>query len=213
MVQIIPTLFATNEEDYKNRLAIVSTSPSLAEGGWVQLDLMDGKFVPNKGISVEVIKKYPVPFKREAQLMVSDPLEWIDGLLEDKVERIVFPIEISGEIGKILKYLEDKVERGLSVNPDTPIEKINEFLGILEAVLLMGVNPGLENQSLSPDTASKIRYIKSRDKNIKVGVDGGVKDSNARELMDAGADYLAVGSFLFEGDFDENFEKIWEALA
>lgn len=210
MVQIVPTLFATNEEDYKKRIEIVSSSKSFTEG-WVQMDLMDNKFVPNQGVTLETIKRNPVRFKKEAQLMVIDPMEWIGGLLEFGVDRIVFPVEISHGISQLLDLLASKVERGLSLNPETPMETLDPYISKLEAILLMSVKPGLETQPFDRGVLKKIEYIKSHWQ-IKVGVDGGINEKNAYELSEAGADYLAVGSFLFTGDFDENLERLLEAI-
>lgn len=212
MVQIIPTLFSTSEEEYKVRLSRVRLS-SFSKDGWVQLDLMDNEFVPKLGVSLAVVRKYPNPFKKEAQLMVVDPGAWIDELIELKVDRIIFPVEIDKNILDFVNQIKDnKIEVGLSLNPETEIKDLDPYLDLLDSVLLMGVNPGLEEQQLSRATYEKIRMIKQKLPNIKVGIDGGVNDTNIKELVNAGADYLAIGSFLFTGDFDENLEKLWEVL-
>jgi len=213
MVQIIPTTFSTTEEGYRNRL-LKLTSSTLFKDGWVQLDFMDNKFVPNLSIGLDVIKKYPPPFKMEAQLMVVDPRGWIDGLVELKVERIIFPIEIDKDIAELINLIKDNnIEVGLSLNPDTDVKNLDSYLKLLDAVLLMAVNPGLEQQKFDKRTYQKIKLIKQKLLKVKVGVDGGVSDANIRDLVDAGVDYLAIGSFLFKGDFDENLKKLWEALS
>ena len=74
------------------------------------------------------------------------------------------------------------------------------------------MNPGLEGQQLDPNTVGKVRQLKEKRNDLIIGVDGGVKDTNVRSLVEAGVDYLAIGSFLFEGDVEENIEKIWEAI-
>ena len=213
MVQIIPTTFSTTEEGYRNRL-LKLTSSTLFKDGCVQLDFMDNKFVPNLSIGLDVIKKYPPPFKMEAQLMVVDPRGWIDGLVELKVERIIFPIEIDKDIAELINLIKDNnIEVGLSLNPDTDVKNLDSYLKLLDAVLLMAVNPGLEQQKFDKRTYQKIKLIKQKLLKVKVGVDGGVSDANIRDLVDAGVDYLAIGSFLFKGDFDENLKKLWEALS
>jgi len=211
MIQIIPTLFSTTEEAYKQRVAKVESSRHF-DNGWVQLDLMDNKFVPNTSIGLDVIKKYPLSYRKEAQLMVIDPGEWIEGLFEIGVDRIIFPVEIDSIKEFLNKIKEKKVSVGLSVNPETNMESLNPYLNDLDAVLFMGVKPGLEGQEFSSATFDKIINLKKKRSDILVGVDGGVKDINAKQLIDAGADYLAIGSFLFNGDIDENVEKIWEAI-
>lgn len=212
MVQIIPTTFSTTEGEYKARLAKLVHSASFEEG-WVQLDLMDNKFVPNKSIGLDIIKKNPPPFKKEAQLMVTDPHEWLEGLFELKVDRIIIPVEIDKNILDFINLIKGhNIEVGLSLNPESKVELLDPFLDLLDAVLLMGVKPGLEQQELDPSIVGKIKAIKEKIPTLKIGVDGGVKDTNIKQLIKAGADYLAIGSYLFTGDFDENLEKLWEVI-
>lgn len=212
MVQIIPTTFSTTEGEYKARLAKLAHSSSFTEG-WVQLDLMDNKFVPNLSIGLDIIKKYPLPFKQEAQLMVMDPDEWLEGLFELKVDRIIIPVEIDKNILDFINLIKgNNIEVGLSLNPESKVELLDPFLDLLDAVLLMGVKPGLEQQELDPGTVGKIKAIKEKIPTLKIGVDGGVKDTNIKQLIEAGVDYLAIGSYLFTGDFDENLEKLWEVI-
>ena len=128
------------------------------------------------------------------------------------MDRIIFPVEIDSIKEFLNKIKEKKVSVGLSVNPETNMESLNPYLNDLDAVLFMGVKPGLEGQEFSSATFDKIINLKKKRSDILVGVDGGVKDINAKQLIDAGADYLAIGSFLFNGDIDENVEKIWEAI-
>jgi ribulose-phosphate 3-epimerase len=212
MVQIIPTLFSTTEEEYNKRLSKLTSSTTFKEG-WVQLDLMDNKFVPKMGISPDVVKKNPPNFNIEAQLMVVDPKSWFDGLFDLKVKRIIFPLEIDQEKIELIKIVNEKgIEIGLSINPDTKVNKLDQYLEKLDAVLLMAVNPGLENQKFDERTYEKIKYLKQKSPNLKVGVDGGVSDINIKELINAGLDYAAIGSFLFKGNFDENLETLWEVI-
>lgn len=211
MVEIIPTLFSKTEEEYIKRIEKVSLVEEF-KNGWVQLDLMDNKFVPSFSIGLDIVEKYPLPFKKEAQLMVVKPQEWFDGLFKIKVDRIIFPIEIPEDINKLIKQIKDhNIQVGLSINPETEIEKIEPYINNLDAILLMGVTPGAEGQSLSPNTMDKIKFIKNK-WSVLVGVDGGVKDSNAKELVNAGVDYLAIGSYLVNGDISQNFQKLMEAI-
>src|SRR3989344_8473369 len=92
MTQIIPAILATTEQDYKDKIQELENSDSF-EGGWIQIDLMDNKFVQNQSIGPEVLAKYKTPFRREAQLMVEYPEGWIEELVKVRVERIVFPTE------------------------------------------------------------------------------------------------------------------------
>lgn len=212
MVQIIPTLFSTTEEEYQKRLTKLNSCDLLQEG-WVQLDLMDNRFVPNLSIGLDVIKKYPLDYHKEAQLMVVDPAKWIDGLIDFGVDRIIFPVEIDKDIlGLINKVKSNTIEVGLSLNPETEVKELEPYLELLDAVLCMAVKPGLEGQQFDMNIYQKIADIKQKSLKIKVGVDGGINDTNAKDLADAGADYLAIGSFLFNGNISENLENLWEVI-
>lgn len=212
MVQIIPTLFSTTEEAYQKRLNKLN-SCKLLEDGWVQLDLMDNIFVPNKSIGLDVIKKYPLNFQKEAQLMVADPEIWINGLIELGTDRIIFPVEVDKDVkGLISKIKGKKIEAGLSLNPETEVTKLEPYLDLVDAVLLMSVKPGLEGQQFDVGTYEKISYLKTKVPTLKIGVDGGINNTNIKGLVEAGANYLAIGSFLFNGNIDENLEILWEAL-
>ena len=212
MVQIIPTLFSTTEQEYLGRLAKLKYSTSFQEDGWVQLDLMDGKFVPKTGISLEVVKANRPPYNIEAQLMVENPGEWVDGLIELKVNRIIIPVEDENISEYIKKIKDNNIEIGLSLNPETKIEKLDSHLDLLDTCLLMGVKPGMEQQELDGGIYEKIMEVKRKKFRIRVGVDGGVNNNNIKELVEAGVDYVAIGSYLFTGDFDENLETLWEVV-
>ena len=106
MVAIIPAILSTTEQDYKEKISQINNN-GFFEGGWVQLDLMDNKFVPKLGVSLDIVKKYPNSFHKEAQLMVLDPGEWIDGLIELKVDRIVFPVEIDEDILSFINQIKN----------------------------------------------------------------------------------------------------------
>lgn len=212
MIQIIPTLFSTTEEAFQKRLAKLSSSLLFKEG-WVQLDIMDNKFVPNRSIGLDIIGKYPIPFKKEAQLMVVNPQDWIGGLIDLRVDRIIFPVETKEKIREYINLIKsNKIEVGLSLNPETKVDELDDYLDSLDTVLLMAVKPGQENQQFDNITYEKIGLMKQKAPNIKVGVDGGVNNTNIKNLVDAGVDYVAVGSYLFDGDIDENLECLWEAI-
>src|SRR5687767_9744610 len=119
MIQIIPAILATTEEEYKQKIGIVNSSPSL-EGGWVQIDLMDNKFVQNKSISADIIGKYPTKLKTEAHLMVEYPEGWIDELVKLGVDRIIFPVEDNEGVSERIKHIKNHdIKVGLSINPET----------------------------------------------------------------------------------------------
>lgn len=213
MVDIVPTLFATTPDQFRDRVAVIEKSARFRYG-WLQLDIMDGVFVPTKSVSFDVIRNHPLAgYEKEAHLMVADPAAWIEQLVAYGVSRIIFPIEIDKDPDRILRTIKRHgITVGLSINPDTDARRLSPYAGGFDAVLCMGATPGREGQILAQTTVVKVAAIKKRFPGVKVGVDGGVNETNAGRLVAAGADYLAVGSFLFTGDFDANFDRLQEAI-
>jgi pentose-5-phosphate-3-epimerase len=114
MTTIIPAILARTEEDYKKDIENVNGAGSL-EGGWVHVDFMDGVFVDNKSVEVEVVSKYPTDLKKEAHLMVMQPLHWLDKLIESGFLRVIVHFEAE-EVEKCVEYLKGRgVEVGLAV--------------------------------------------------------------------------------------------------
>lgn len=213
-MEIIPGILATSESEYKDLVEALNTSKTLA-GGWVQLDLMDGKFVDNKSVDLEVVASYPLNFKVEAQLMVRYPENWIDELIEFKVSRIVFPVEdMAGVKERLLHIKNHGILVGLSINPDTEISVLDEYGDRIDEILVMGVHPGFGGQEMIQGTTQRVRQIRERHKDVTIEVDGGVNSSNVAALKEAGANAVVVGaSRLVEGGIDETLEEIWQAVS
>lgn len=211
MLQIIPAILATSEEEYRQKLTLVETNAQL-QCGWVQIDFMDNKFVQNKSVGVEVLAKYPTRLQVEAQLMVEYPDNWIDSLVASGVARIVFPVESEGVQDRIMQIRAMGQEVGLSINPETPVSTLEPFLSTVFTVLVMSVNPGFGGQEFMPDAVDKVRAIKQMEIPVKIGVDGGISETVVKQLAGAGADYLVIGAHLLDGDIDENLKKINWAL-
>lgn len=211
MVQIIPAILSTKEEDFKRDVLRYRESESFKES-WVHMDFMDNILVPNLSIDPQLIAKYPLNLHKEAHLMVAYPLKWIDKLVKVGFERIIFHIESEDDPNEVIDYIKSKgIEVGLAIKMDTPIEKLVPFVDKISIVVVMSIVPGFQGQPFIPQVLERIREIKSKGWPIKIGVDGSIKDQNAKVLVEAGVDNLIVGSFLLKGDIDENLEKLWEA--
>lgn len=212
MVQIIPTVLAISEEQYQEdimRLAAVDPLKS----GWVHLDFMDNKFVPNQGIDPTVTSKYMIPFKKEAHLMVQHPKQWIEKLVRSGFKRVFFHLESDDDMDECISNIKNQgLKVGLVLNYETPLEKLEPFISKIDAVLLMSVVPGFQGQPFIEGVLDKIKDFKSRGWQVRVGIDGAVKNTNIKQLVDAGVDYVIVGSYLLKGDIDENLEKLWEVI-
>lgn len=212
MIQIIPAVLATTEEQFEKDITKLSSSESLQEG-WVHIDFADNIFVQNQTISPEVVAKFPFSFHKEAHLMVSYPKEWIDSLKDTGFERVIFHLESEGNIEKLIEYIKNKgLEVGIAIKNGSDIEKLAPFVEKIDVLLLMSVVPGFQGQVFIPEALEKIRGLKSKGWQVKIGVDGAVKDTNIKEVMEAGADFVIMGSYLLKGNIAENLEKVWEQI-
>lgn len=210
MVQIIPAVLETSEDKYQQTIERLNNCEALTDG-FVHIDFADNQFVPNQTVGPEIISKYPTSLKKEAHLMVSHPKQWIDKLIEAGFERIIFHFESEDDPDQVINDIKSKdKEVGIAINIETPIEKLTPYADKIEVVLVMTIVPGFQGQPFILEALDKVKDIKSRNWNIRVGVDGAVRDTNIKDIIDSGVDFVTAGSFLLKGDIDENLERIWE---
>lgn len=194
-MNIIPAILADSFEEFKNKLTKVENCVSMA-----QIDVMDGKFVPEKSFAdPEKIKTILTPCDYELHLMVCDPEKEIKRWLDfDKVRKIIFHFETTKNHEELIAEIKNAGKKvGLAINPETSAEKIRSWITKIDTVLMMGVEPGKSGRSLRSETFDKIRKIRNLDKDIEIEVDGGVNSENAPLLVEAGANVLVAGSFIF----------------
>jgi ribulose-phosphate 3-epimerase len=139
----------------------------------------------------------------DAHLMIEDPIRYIDAFADAGCDMITVHCEAKGDIhGAIAKIKERGLKAGISINPETEVTALEEFLPEVELVLVMTVHPGFGGQSFISDCVPKISWVKEwakkNGKEILVSVDGGVNDKTSKICTDAGADILVAGSYLFK---------------
>ena len=184
----------------------------------IHVDVMDGHFVPNLTIGPPVIKALrkhsKLPF--DVHLMISPVHKYIKNFADAGADIITIHPEATENLGdtiKLIKSFNKKV--GLSLNPDTQIEVIKDFLNEINLVLVMSVHPGFGGQKFIPDVLKKIKdldQIKKQNKmNFEIEVDGGINFSNSKLVKEAGATILVSGTTIFkdnEGDIKKNIETL-----
>jgi ribulose-phosphate 3-epimerase len=211
-MEILPSILTNDNTEYSQILQRIEESGDF-EDGWIHVDFMDNKFVPNQSVDIDVLKQYPSNLHVEAHLMVQNPEEWVEELLICGVERIIIHIETLSDPEILKRIKKDKVEVGLAIKLDTPIAKLSPFMDTIDLVLVMSINPGFSGQEFIPvakDRIKEILQLRTEDNNFKVEVDGGVSAELAAELGHLGVDGVIMNSHLLKGDISENLEKIWE---
>ena len=168
------------------------------------IDIMDGHFVPNMTIGpsiVEAINKITnVPL--DVHLMIEEPDKYVKDFINAGADYLAVHIEASVHAHRTVQVIKESgVKAGISLNPATPICSLDHVLQYLDFVVLMSVNPGFGGQSFIPQSMDKIKMLKKliRERGLStlIEVDGGVKPDNARQVAEAGADMLVMGSAFF----------------
>jgi ribulose-phosphate 3-epimerase len=186
---------------------------------WFHLDIMDGHFVPNLTFGHPIIglitKKSS--HKCDAHFMVTNPEFHAETLKKSGLYNFTFHLEAtSNSIGFIHSLKIDYPCVGISIKPGTPSAALtDEILRAVDLVLVMSVEPGFGGQSFMPSAYDKIRDLKSRRTTLgahfQIQVDGGVTDKNAKLLIEAGADNLVAGSYIFKNK-KEDYKKAVDSL-
>lgn len=206
MAIIIPGINTTDEDKYEKMLRLAEHV-----AGLIQIDIGDGKFTPKETLGAETIKKYGCSKELEIQLMVFYPLSYIDRLTElSYVSRILFPLECREDHNEVIYRIKsaDKLV-GISLNPETPVSDLAQYLEKIDYMQLLANNPGPSGQKLREETYDRIREVKKLDYNLPVEIDIGVNFETTPKLVAAGADLLVSTSAIYGAeDFYVAYEKL-----
>ena len=192
----------------------------LESGGadMIHVDVMDGHFVPNLTIGPPVIKalKKHSSLLFDVHLMISPVHKYIQSYSEAGADIITIHPEATEDLNSsILKIKELGKKVGISLNPDTKIDVILEFLEKIDLVLIMSVNPGFGGQKFMPEVLSKVKELKKiqseKKLNFDIEIDGGINFENSKKAIEAGVNILVSGTTIFKsnnGDIKKNIELL-----
>ena len=204
-IQISPSILSADFSQLGNEIK------RLEEGGadMIHVDVMDGHFVKNLTFGPPLIKALKKVTQKtlDVHLMISNPEETAFQYVEAGADYLTVHIEALKEPESFLENLKARsVKVGLSIKPNTPIEKLKPFLTYLDLILVMSVEPGFGGQAFIESSFDKVKSISNQLQNsslkdkVILSVDGGVSSQNAHRLISSGANCLVAGSFLYKSD-------------
>lgn len=188
---------------------------------WVHFDVMDNHFVPNLSfgpVICESLRNAGIKIPIDVHLMVEHPESYIEPFAKAGANLIAFHPETTPNVGGCLHQIKNAgLKAGLVLNPDRPLQIVEDYLEQLDLLLVMSVYPGFAGQAFIPATIKKIiearTMIQKMNLQTWLGVDGGVKEENIKTLVESGADFCVIGSGLFRAkDYKQKMQGIRSAI-
>ena len=213
-IQISPSILSADFSQLGNEIK------RLEEGGadLIHVDVMDGHFVPNLTIGPPVIKalKKNCSIKFDVHLMISPVHKYIDAYADAGADIITIHPEATDDLSSSIKKIKDLGKKvGVSLNPETKVGIIKDYLEQIDLVLIMSVNPGFGGQKFMPEVLDKIKELKNiqKEKNLDfdIEIDGGINFENSKIAIEAGANILVSGTTIFKsnnGDIKKNIDLL-----
>jgi len=197
---IAPSILAANFIDLGKDIGMINKS----EADFIHCDVMDGVFVPNISFGIPVVEQVKKVAQKplDVHLMIINPDHYIEAFAEAGASWLTVHFETCPHLHRTIGAIKEQgMKASVCLNPHTPVAVLEEIIPELDMVLLMSVNPGFGGQEFIPNTIRKVKQLKKLIRKsgteCLIEVDGGVNYETGKRLVDAGADVLVAGSFIF----------------
>ncbi|WP_297334260.1 ribulose-phosphate 3-epimerase [Flavobacterium sp.] len=200
---IAPSVLSADFANLQHDIEMINNS----EADWFHIDIMDGVFVPNISFGMPVLDAIARHAKKtiDVHLMIVEPDRYIKTFAELGATNLSVHFEACTHLHRTLQAIKaEGMKAGIAINPHTNVSLLEDVINDTDLVCMMSVNPGFGGQSFIENTYKKVRQLKEiitrNGANTLIEIDGGVSDKNAAKLVEAGADVLVAGNFVFKSD-------------
>ncbi|MDB0602261.1 ribulose-phosphate 3-epimerase [Tenacibaculum maritimum] len=200
---IAPSVLAADFGNLQRDIEMINNS----DADWFHIDIMDGVFVPNISFGMPVLKAISKYANKtiDVHLMITDPDRYIQTFADLGADILTVHYEACTHLHRTIQAIKATgMKAGVALNPHTPIAVLEDIITDLDLVCIMSVNPGFGGQSFIENTYKKVHQLKHliefSNATTQIEIDGGVTNKNANQLIEAGADVLVAGSYVFKSE-------------
>jgi ribulose-phosphate 3-epimerase len=198
---IAPSVLAADFSNLKRDIEMINES----EADWFHIDIMDGVFVPNISFGMPVLRDIKKHAKKtlDVHLMIVNPDQYIETFASLGADILTVHYEACSHMHRTVQAIKATgMKAGIALNPHTSVNQLKDIIKDIDLVCLMSVNPGFGGQSFIENTYNKVKELKeliqSSESSCQIEIDGGVTNKNAKKLVEAGANILVAGSYVFK---------------
>jgi ribulose-phosphate 3-epimerase len=204
-IRVAPAILTEDPTALKNMLTEAEKYTD-----YVQVDIMDGLFVPSKSITWKDLEHLRTGINWEVHLMVEKPETQFEFYKKVGAKKAIFHFEAATQPEKVISAARKlNIQVGMAVNPETPVSQILDLTGRLDSVLFLSVHPGFYGAKFIPEVLDKIRELRKARPALQIGIDGGVKEANIAEIAGTGVNEIFVGSaILLQPDPGAAYRKL-----
>lgn len=193
ITKVVPAILTEDPKALKN---MVRQAERFAD--YVQLDIMDGRFVPSRSITYQDLIALSIKVSWEAHLMVEQPEDYLESLMKAGAQKVLFHYESTSSPQTVISRARELgLEIGLAVNPETDVPTILQLVNEVDSVLFLTVHPGFYGSQFIPQVLNKVVKLRRIRPSIEIGADGGIKENNIVQVARVGVDVIYIGSAIF----------------